>query len=101
MPSAVSLLQHMPQRLRGGVEIGREIHEHVGRGRAQRAGSGQRRQIPIRHDVALHVMARRKVGAHGRREGDGRLAHAEGREDAAPHELLVAHSCLEGERMPE
>src|SRR5256885_12149118 len=59
MPLAMRLLQGTRERCRCGIEVGDQKRHQVGGGRAQRARAGERRQVPVGHNVPFSVVTRR------------------------------------------
>jgi len=70
-------------------------------GAAERAGAGERVQVPVGDRGAGRVVPRREARAQRGRERDRGLAHVERAEDAVGDEPLVGHARLGGERVAE
>ncbi len=97
----VCLPQRAGQRVGTGIEIRREECQQIGRRGTQCAGPGECREIPIGHDVPLGVVTGGEPHAQGGGQRDRGFAHPQGRENALPHQLLVAHPGLARERVSQ
>jgi len=82
--------RHRPlQRAALGVQVGGNELQHVKRRGPDGAGAGERRYVPVAHNLPLRVVPQSQVLFHPRRERDRRVRHAERLPNTLALEILV------------